>query len=144
MTDEELVQTLIGEVLTQYEADSILKSIGNLKSENDELKSRLTHATEECLKWHERAQNLLKYSGGSISGYEKKISDLQSENAALRERLGKWAVDNEIVMAPRVKDGQTYYVISRKERRIVTHYICTELTPEAAEARLKELQGEEE
>lgn len=69
------------------------------------------------------------------------IETLQAENAALRERLGKWAVDNEIVMEPRVKDGKIYYVISRKERRIVTHYICTELTPEAAEARLKELQG---
>lgn len=71
------------------------------------------------------------------------IEQLQSENAALHEKLGKWAVDNEIVMEPRVKDGQTYYVISRKERRIVTHYICTELTPEAAEARLNELQGGE-
>lgn len=70
------------------------------------------------------------------------IERLKAENATLRERLGKWAVDNEIVMEPRVKDGQTYYVISRKERRIVTHYICTELTPEAAEARLSELKGE--
>lgn len=43
-----------------------------LQSENAELKSSLTHANEECLKWHERAQNLLKDSGGSISGYEKK------------------------------------------------------------------------
>lgn len=76
--------------------------------------------------------------------YEKIIAGLQAENAALRERLGKWAVDNEIVMEPRVKDGKIYYVISRKERRIVTHYICTELTPEAAEARLKELQGGKE
>lgn len=73
---------------------------------------------------------------------EKEKDQLQSENATLRERLGKWAVDNEIVMEPRVKDGQTYYVISRKERRIVTHYICTELTPEAALARLAELKGE--
>ena len=72
------------------------------------------------------------------------VERMQTENAALRERLGKWAVDNEIVMEPRVKDGQTYYVISRKERRIVTHYICTELTPEAAEARLAELKGEKE
>lgn len=132
--------------LVEYSADNteLLKQIEQLQAENAELKSSLTHANEECLKWHERAQNLLKDSGGSISGYEKKISDLQSENAALRERLGKWAVDNEIVMEPRVKDGKTYYVISRKERRIVTHYICTELTPEAAEARLKELKGEEE
>ena len=74
---------------------------------------------------------------------EKENEQLKAENAALRERLGKWAVDNEIVMEPRVKDGQTYYVISRKERRIVTHYICTELTPEAAEARLAELKGGE-
>lgn len=75
--------------------------------------------------------------------WEEAFSRLQAENATLRERLGKWAVDNEIVMEPRVKDGQTYYVISRKERRIVTHYICTELTPEAALARLAELKGEE-
>ena len=73
----------------------------------------------------------------------EEIKRLEAENAALRERLGKWIVDNEIVMEPRVKDGKIYYVISRKERRIVTHYICTELTPEAAEARLKELKGGE-
>lgn len=79
----------------------------------------------------------------SEAGAEE-IKRLEAENAALRERLGKWAVDNEIVMEPRVKDGKIYYVISRKERRIVTHYICTELTPEAAEERLKELQGGEE
>lgn len=65
------------------------EEIKRLEAENAELKSSLTHANEECLKWHERAQNLLKYSGGSISGYEKKISDLQSENAALRERLAE-------------------------------------------------------
>ena len=77
-----------------------------------------------------------------IADLTEQGNELLAENAALRERLGKWAVDNEIVMEPRVKDGQTYYVISRKERRIVTHYICTELTPEAAEARLAELKGE--
>ena len=76
--------------------------------------------------------------------FYERFKCLKTENAALRERLGKWAVDNEIVMESRVKDGQTYYVISRKERRIITHYICTELTPEAAEARLKELQGGKE
>lgn len=75
---------------------------------------------------------LTEYEDTGLSPNE--IERLEAENAALRERLGKWTVDNEIVMEPRVKDGQTYYVISRKERRIVTHYICTELTPEAAEA----------
>lgn len=151
MTDEELVQTLIGEVLTQYEADSILKSIGNLKSENDELKSRLTHATEECLKWHERAQNLLKDSGGSISGYEKKISDLQSENAALRERLDKavelpciermttyeWN-DESGVGAP----IQSWQVLYRDETG--EFFAEPALSEEAAEARLKELKGEKQ
>ena len=63
------------------------EEIKRLEVENAELKSSLTHATEECLKWHERAQNLLKDSDGSISGYEKKISDLQAKNAALRERF---------------------------------------------------------
>lgn len=75
-----------------------------LQSENAELKSSLTHANEECLKWHERAQNLLKDSGGSISGYEKKISDLQSENAALKERL-------ENVLELPLKVGSTVYIV---------------------------------
>lgn len=83
MTNEEMIENLkcvIADISAQCE---------RLKAENAELKSSLTHANEECLKWHERAQNLLKDSGGSISGYEKKISDLQAENVALRERLGK-------------------------------------------------------
>lgn len=46
MTDEEFIKTLIGEVLTKYEADSILKSIGNLKSENAALRERLEKAVE--------------------------------------------------------------------------------------------------
>lgn len=46
MTDEEFIKTLIGEVLTKYEADSILKSIGNLKSENAEFRARLDKAVE--------------------------------------------------------------------------------------------------
>lgn len=58
-----------------------------LQFENAELKSSLTHANEECLKWYERTQNLLKDSIGSISGYEKKISDLQAKNADLREKF---------------------------------------------------------
>lgn len=68
-------------------AYNIIKNqVEHIEAENAELKSSLTHANEECLKWHERAQNLLKDSGGSISGYEKKISDLQAKNAELRHR----------------------------------------------------------
>lgn len=76
-----------------------------LQSENAELKSSLTHANEECLKWHERAQNLLKDSGGSISGYEKKISALQAENAALREQISK-------MITPPCTLGDTLYITS--------------------------------
>lgn len=63
------------------------KFVAKVREENDELKERLSQANEECLKWHERAQNLIKENGGSIFGYEKTIKELQSENAALRERL---------------------------------------------------------
>ena len=46
MTDEDLVQTLVGEELAQYEADAILKSIEILKSENAELRERLERSIE--------------------------------------------------------------------------------------------------
>ena len=46
MTDEDFVQTLVGEELAQYEADTILKSIEILKSENAELRERLERAVE--------------------------------------------------------------------------------------------------
>ena len=93
---KEFFQNLVADgVVSQepvnYDAATLKMYIAHLEAENAELKSSLTHANEECLKWHERAQNLLKDSGGSISGYEKKISDLQAENAALRERLEKAA-----------------------------------------------------
>ena len=104
------------------------------------LKARITGCKEEWFGIEWIAKAIWEFIKG---GFETAIA-VDETNAALRERLGKWIVDNEIVMEPRVKDGQTYYVISRKERRIVTHYICTELTPEAAEARLIELQGEKQ
>ena len=46
MTDEDFVQTLVGEELAQYEADAILKSIEILKSENAELRERLEKTIE--------------------------------------------------------------------------------------------------
>ena len=138
-----------------------LAYIQRLKAENAELKSSLTHANEECLKWHERAQNLLKDSGGSISGYEKKISDLQAENAALRERLEKAIeppcecddifyrffqypaemVEDIACGFRKEKDGELY-VCSANSESWYNVKEC-EFSREAAEARLKELQGEE-
>ena len=149
------------------------EEIKRLEAENAELKSSLTHAHEECLKWHEQAKTLFKYSGGSISGYEKNISDLQSEHASLRERLDKAAE-----LPCRI--GDTVYKVYDKcdghncpyngdygqwrchyegERRckpfIIIKQFCYSDIPfvnktifvlrEAAEARLKELQkGREE
>ena len=46
MTDEEFVQTLVGEELAQYEADAILKTIKMIKTENAELRDRLKKAVE--------------------------------------------------------------------------------------------------
>lgn len=47
MTDEEFIKTLIGEVLTQYEADAILKSIEILKAENAALRERSERSVDK-------------------------------------------------------------------------------------------------
>lgn len=114
MTDEEIIEvvsvlkandkTMKDSGISDNLWGKAVECITFLQFENAELKSSLTHANEECLKWHERTQNLLKDSSGSISGYEKKISDLQTENAALRERLEK------AVELP-CKVGDTVYLI---------------------------------
>lgn len=44
MTDEAFVQTLVGEEMTQYEADAILETIKRLKGENKALRERLERA----------------------------------------------------------------------------------------------------
>lgn len=46
MTDEDFVQTLVGEELAQYEFDTILKTIKMLKTENAELHERLEKTIE--------------------------------------------------------------------------------------------------
>ena len=79
-----------------------------------------------------------------IADITAQCKQLEAENTELKAQLNKRTINNEFVMSLRIKDGQTYYIISRRENRTVTHDICTELTPEAAEARLKELQGGEE
>lgn len=99
MTDEEIIEvvsvlkandkTMKDNGISDNLWGKAVECITFLQFENAKLKSSLTHANEECLKWHERAQNLLKDSGGSISGYEKKISALQAENATLHKKLDK-------------------------------------------------------
>ena len=138
MTNEEMIENL-----KRVIAD-ISAQCNQLKAENAELKSSLTHANEECLKWHERAQNLLKDSGGSISGYEKKISDLQAENADLRARLEK-AVElptiYEHISYPYIEGMYSeiiYYVIYKENERIMTEKFGKNKSK--AEARLKELK----
>ena len=41
MNDEDFVRTLVGEEMTQYEADTIIKTIESLKAENDALREKL-------------------------------------------------------------------------------------------------------
>lgn len=178
MTEQEIERCLerftMGKAtdVMNFDYAGTLAYIQRLKAENAELKSSLTHANEECLKWHERAQNLLKDSGGSISGYEKKISDLQAENAALRERLEK------AVELPCKIGDEVYEVHGKCDRKNCVYngyygqwrcdyggktncnpFITVNkfrycdipmvgktifVTKEAAEARLKELKGEKE
>lgn len=41
MTDKDFVRTLVGKVMTPYDADAIIKSIERLKSENGSLRERM-------------------------------------------------------------------------------------------------------
>ena len=142
---KEFFQNLVADgVVSQepvnYDAATLKMYIAHLEAENAELKSSLTHANEECLKWHERAQNLLKDSGGSISEYEKKISDLQAENAELRARLEK-AVE-EVDKVKKIIDPTMYTSFCGFVVRWCTLVEHKELygTQEAAESKLKELK----
>lgn len=171
MTDEEIIEvvsalkandkTMKDSGISDNLWGKAVKCITFLQFENAELKSSLTHANEECLKWHERTQNLLKDSSGSISGYEKKISDLQSENAALKERLEK-AVELPVLLGTPIlkiwknrvpEDDTRMSFVDMWEITVVNfkleHYPLwgkfyfpnTEEGKEAAEARLAELKG---
>ena len=102
------------------------RSVAKVREENDELKERLSQANEECLKWHERAQNLIKENCGSIFGYEKTIKELQSENVALRERLER-AVEvpclvGDTVFGVGFFDCEDAYTEDEKKKREIFHH----------------------
>ena len=70
--------------------------IKELEAENADLKNSLSKLTEECLKWHERAQNLIKENGGSISCYEKTISELRARlDKSVELKDPYYVVDND-------------------------------------------------
>lgn len=139
------------------------RAVARVREENDELKERLSQANEECLKWHERAQNLIKENGGSIFGYEKTIKELQSENAALRERLEKAAElpyerkrllwgdkDRETLLCPDCLTdlmggiGDETFVVQCPNCGCFVNCMIEPIPfTEATEARLAELKGEE-
>ena len=70
------------------------------------------------------------------------IHRLQSENAALRERLEKAVEHGKYFIMEEPRNGKIYYSILR--HKVINNYICTELTRAEAEARLAELKGEKE
>lgn len=67
---------------------------------------------------------------------------LETENVALRERLKKAPDNGKCFIKELHENGRVLYVISRY--KVITSYICTELTPEAAIARLREFRGGKE
>lgn len=67
---------------------------------------------------------------------------LEAENAALRARLNAAPANGKYFIKELHTDGRVFYVISRY--KVITSNICSELTPEAAVARLREFQGERE
>ena len=54
MEDEDFVRTLVGEVMTPYEADAIIKGIEMLKAENVALRERLERSVELPCKLYDR------------------------------------------------------------------------------------------
>lgn len=79
--------------------------------------------------------------GEIVDAAENRINELAAENAALRERLEKAVEHGKYFIIEEPRNGKIYYSILR--HKVVNNYICTELTREAAEARLAELKGEE-
>ena len=75
----------------------------------------------------------------SEAGAEE-IKRLESENAALKERLEKAVEHGKYFIIEEPRNGKIYYSILR--HKVINNYICTELTREAAEARLAEMKGE--
>ena len=133
MTDEEFIKTLIGEVLTQYEADSILKSIEILKAENAELRDEADENSALSIENKMRADRL------------------EAENAVLRERLERsielpciepmttydWD-DEKGIVEPHF--GERFQLLYRDEDGEFIAYIGA--TKEEATAMLAELKGE--
>lgn len=54
MEDEDFVRTLVGEVMTPYEADAIIKGIEMLKAENVALRERLERSVELPCKLYDK------------------------------------------------------------------------------------------
>ena len=74
--------------------------------------------------------------------FYERFKELKAENAALRERLDKAPDNGKCFIKELHENGRVLYVISRY--KVITSYICTELTPEAAIARLREFRGGKE
>ena len=80
MTDEAFVQTLVGEEMTQYEADAILETIKRLKGENKALRERL----EKALKLREPRITVDHWGGLYEVVYQKFMTHVRKLKPALQ------------------------------------------------------------
>lgn len=150
MTDEEFIKTLIGEVLTQYEADAILKSIEILKAENAELRARLNKAVElpckvgdkvygvgftDCEDGHTTNEkkkrqifNVCMKMGGNCEKCKYSLPAIE-EFTCTHIQLGDCGIE-----------GKSILIVGDRNENYTENNVFT--TREAAEARLNELKGE--
>ena len=132
MTDEEFIKTLIGEVLTQYEADSILKSIEILKAENASLRERLEKAVELPCKIGDKVYMPWVYDG--ISG----IAEITALSITIFD--GEFICDTDLA-SDDINFKKEYSYGQFRDFDFGTKVFTTR---EAAEARLTELKGGKE
>lgn len=99
-------------------------------------------AVETLTRSFTRMETLYKVKCTEIEAKEEEISRMKSENAALRERLDK-AVESPKPFIEQDRDG--YYRVYSSRINIIRHAKQHGVydTHEAAEARLRELQGEQ-
>ena len=95
MTDEEFVKTLVGEEMTQYEADAILETIKRLKAEHAAMRERLSRAVELPCKIGDKVyaifpiEDELKILDGTFVGIEEVVSDFKGCMCAIIVRQAK-------------------------------------------------------
>lgn len=117
MTDEEYIQSLLGLDIRQGEIDAILEIIGKVKAENAALRERFDKAVELPCKLRDKLY------------YVNEYLDIP--------KINEYTVTAFTILPECIR-----IYVGTGDYFLLDDNVC--FTPEAAEARLKEMQGGEE